>query len=222
MAPRVAPRPAPTRVVPQRNAAAKAPPKPPPPPPPKPAAPPPKGGEPIWSTGKQNQHRFRVMVPVDHNQDQQLPPPLPEPAPNTFLVFEQAPFQKSKYREKFNMMRDRFDRLTKRQQEQQEQLDLAMSKIKRLEEENNMLLDAIGVAAARDPAAFVLSPPGPQSPETRPADLGASFPPAADLPPLGYPAVDANGVPVASFPPVGFPPPDISRDEFWPGPNDAP
>ncbi|KAJ7065225.1 hypothetical protein C8F01DRAFT_1248826 [Mycena amicta] len=130
----------------------------------------------VGSTATAAQHRFRLHFYPDQEPTPPLPPPEPSSSngPGPFLVFEQMPFHKSKHREKFNLMRDRYERVIVRQEEYQRELDVATTKLKRLQAENDLLLDALGVAAAQNPASFGLSPlpPSTAAPAHFPPEIG--------------------------------------------------
>ncbi|KAF7309560.1 hypothetical protein MIND_00326900 [Mycena indigotica] len=127
-----------------------------------------------WSTGKTSQHRFRLLVnPVNADRDA-TPPPETLSSINSGIPYVPNPFQKSKIREKFNMMRDRYDRVTVKQQAYLRELDLAIEKLNKLQAENDLLLDALGVAAAQDPASFGLLPSEVPQQKFLPSDLEAN------------------------------------------------
>jgi len=114
------------------------------------------------------QHRFRLVVKDPTTPDLSL-----EGGPHSGTVMTSAPrlppdvavngpfimpYRNSRYKDKFLMLRDKYERITAKQDEYHRDLDLAMDKIKKLEAENDMLLDALGAAASQHPVPFGISP----------------------------------------------------------------
>ncbi|KAJ7102955.1 hypothetical protein C8R43DRAFT_1047445 [Mycena crocata] len=81
------------------------------------------------------------------------------------------PYRNSRYKEKFQALREKYDRVVAKQDEYHHDLEVATEKIKKLQAENDLLLDAMNIAAAHQPAMFALVPP-PLPPDGPPFDVG--------------------------------------------------
>ncbi|KAF7370954.1 hypothetical protein MSAN_00729400 [Mycena sanguinolenta] len=120
------------------------------------------------------QHRFRLAVnaPEDNGSSSNAIPNPPRPPTdqgnNTPFLYGQLPFRNSRYKEKFQALREKYDRVILKQQEYQQDLDLATAKIKKLQAENDLLLDAMNLAAAHQPSLFGLIPPSHTPPDMPP------------------------------------------------------
>ncbi|KAF8196876.1 hypothetical protein K438DRAFT_1967869 [Mycena galopus ATCC 62051] len=117
------------------------------------------------------QHRFRLAVntPEENNGSSSAAavanPPRPAPDQgNVPFMYGQLPFRNSRYKEKFQNLREKYDRVITKQREYQHDLDIATAKIKKLQAENEyeflffLLLDAMNLAAAHQPSMFGLLP----------------------------------------------------------------
>ncbi|KAJ7230569.1 hypothetical protein GGX14DRAFT_583890 [Mycena pura] len=110
-------------------------------------------------------------------------------------VFNQMPYRNSRYKDKFLMLREKYERITAKQDEYHRDLDLAMSKIKKLQAENDMLLDALSAAAAQVPVPFGISPHRDRPAHDAPPGPGPMDALAAPLLPEQPPHhVNGNGV----------------------------
>ncbi|KAJ6615174.1 hypothetical protein B0H10DRAFT_2004347 [Mycena sp. CBHHK59/15] len=120
------------------------------------------------------QHRFRLSVNV--NPGDSAPPEsngsaggngsngnlsraATEPAGSGPFLYAQLPYRNSRYKEKFQALREKYDRVIAKQDEYQHDLEIATEKIKKLQAENDLLLDAMNLAAAHQPSMFGLLPP---------------------------------------------------------------
>ncbi|KAJ6478493.1 hypothetical protein C8R47DRAFT_633362 [Mycena vitilis] len=101
------------------------------------------------------QHRFRISV----NEENGSNPPRPPPEGGTPFFHGQHPHRNSRYKEKFQALREKYDRVTAKQQEYHQDLEIATEKIKKLQAENDLLLDAMNLAASHQPSMFGLLPP---------------------------------------------------------------
>ncbi|KAF7356976.1 hypothetical protein MVEN_01034000 [Mycena venus] len=121
------------------------------------------------------QHRFRLAVnapeppvasgPSSASTVANPPPPPPEQPANGPFLYGQLPYRNSRYKEKFQALREKYDRVTAKQQEYHQDLEIATAKIKKLQAENDLLLDAMNLAASHQPSMFGLLPP------THPPDI---------------------------------------------------
>ncbi|KAJ7282038.1 hypothetical protein C8J57DRAFT_1711589 [Mycena rebaudengoi] len=145
------------------------------------------------------QHRFRLNGPIVAN-----PPPssanasvennigvittgntanitnietrVPDTSGSGPFLYAQLPYRNSRYKEKFQALREKYDRVTAKQDEYHQDLEIANAKIKKLQAENDLLLDAMNIAATQQPSLFGLrSPPRPSDvvPVDRSLDLDA-------------------------------------------------
>ncbi|KAJ6581077.1 hypothetical protein B0H19DRAFT_492253 [Mycena capillaripes] len=143
------------------------------------------------------QHRFRLSVnvgdtPMENGPSSATtvsnrPPPPQDPAGNGPFLYAQLPYRNSRYKEKFQSLREKYDRVTAKQQEYHQDLEIATAKIKKLQAENDLLLDAMNLAAAHQPSMFGLIPPAhhPDVPAGGgPMDLDAFAGPGTSAAPL--------------------------------------
>ncbi|KAJ7777348.1 hypothetical protein B0H16DRAFT_955344 [Mycena metata] len=150
------------------------------------------------------QHRFRLSVDTPENGSSSntgghRAPPLPPPeAANGPFLYAQLPYRNSRYKEKFQALREKYDRVILKQEEYHQDLELATAKIKKLQAENDLLLDAMNLAATHQPSMFGLLPP-PLPPDAPPGggpmDVDAFPGPStsADRPPARHHRVNGNG-----------------------------
>ncbi|KAJ7746803.1 hypothetical protein DFH07DRAFT_589629 [Mycena maculata] len=68
----------------------------------------------------------------------------------------QLPYRNSRYKEKFQALREKYDRVTAKQEEYHHDLEIATAKIKKLQAENDLLLDAMNLVATHQPSMFPL------------------------------------------------------------------
>ncbi|KAK7031495.1 hypothetical protein R3P38DRAFT_817668 [Favolaschia claudopus] len=139
------------------------------------------------------QHRFRLpvepLVPEKRPSSRASLQGLSansEGGANAPFVYCQMPYRNSRYKEKFQALREKYERVTAKKEEYNQDLELAAAKIKKLQAENDLLLDAMNLAASHQPAMF-----------------GSMRPP--DMPP-GAP-MDIDGYPPANNGPLDRPPP---------------
>ncbi|KAJ7027865.1 hypothetical protein C8F04DRAFT_71567 [Mycena alexandri] len=136
------------------------------------------------------QHRFRLSVDTPENGSSgtmgghRTPLPPPEAGANgPFLL----PYRNSRYKEKFQALREKYDRVILKQEEYHQDLELATAKIKKLQAENDLLLDAMNLAASHQPSMFGLLPP-PLPPDAPPGggpmDIDAFAGPSTSAAPL--------------------------------------
>ncbi|KAJ7626303.1 hypothetical protein DFH06DRAFT_1339443 [Mycena polygramma] len=130
------------------------------------------------------QHRFRISV-NDENGSSNPPRPPPEGGTPFF-----HPHRNSRYKEKFQALREKYDRVTAKQQEYHQDLEIATEKIKKLQAENDLLLDAMNLAASHQPSMFGLLPPA--HPPDAPRGGGPMNIDAGPAPPRHH--VNGNGV----------------------------
>ncbi|KAF8637487.1 hypothetical protein AX17_002791 [Amanita inopinata Kibby_2008] len=129
----------------------------------------------------------------------------------------------TRYKEKFNSMRQKYEQVTARHDDYQRQLDIANAKIKKLQAENDLLLDVI----ATDPSNIGLHQPPPNlsrlSHEPNPPYTHQSLPQQPPPPPPALPTSHpSSSYPI--LPPLGrshegaaLPPPS----ELIQGPNSS-
>ncbi|KAJ7708764.1 hypothetical protein B0H17DRAFT_364844 [Mycena rosella] len=122
------------------------------------------------------QHRFRLSVdtPSENGSTNGGIPRPPPDAPQ--FLYATVPYRNSRYKEKFQALREKYDRITAKQSEYHRDLEIATAKIKKLQAENDLLLDAMNLAAAHQPSMFGLLPPAlpPDAPGgDAPMDLDA-------------------------------------------------
>ncbi|KAJ7460723.1 hypothetical protein FB451DRAFT_1371583 [Mycena latifolia] len=122
------------------------------------------------------QHRFRLSVDTPPGENPPASaatgnprPPAPEPPGTGPFLYAQLPYRNSRYKEKFQALREKYDRITAKQDEYHHDLEIATAKIKKLQAENDLLLDAMNLAASHQPSLFGLLPP-PLPPDVPPPD----------------------------------------------------
>ncbi|KAJ7493333.1 hypothetical protein B0H11DRAFT_2005943 [Mycena galericulata] len=161
------------------------------------------------------QHRFRLSVNANPSD---MPPENgpssattngprqpPDAAGNGPFLYAQLPYRNSRYKEKFQALREKYDRVIAKQEEYHHDLEIATAKIKKLQAENDLLLDAMNLAAAQQPSMFGFLPPAlpldaPSSGDT-PMDVdafvgssgGSAAPLLAERPPPPPPPRHVNG-----------------------------
>ncbi|KAJ7089773.1 hypothetical protein B0H15DRAFT_839190 [Mycena belliarum] len=118
------------------------------------------------------QHRFRLSVDTTQDGGLGLRPMILEPPGNGPFLYAQLPFRNSRYKEKFQALREKYDRITAKQEEYHRDLEIATAKIKKLQAENDLLLDAMNLAATHQPSLFPLLPP-PLPPDAPPPGVDA-------------------------------------------------
>ncbi|KAJ6561141.1 hypothetical protein DFH09DRAFT_1364577 [Mycena vulgaris] len=136
--------------------------------------------------GSAAQHRFRLSVNVNpadtppengpSSATAVTPRPPPEVAGSGPFLYAQLPYRNSRYKEKFQALREKYDRIIAKQDEYHHDLEIATAKIKKLQAENDLLLDAMNLAATHQPSMFGLLPPPlpPDAPSNdAPMDLDA-------------------------------------------------
>ncbi|KAJ7643334.1 hypothetical protein DFH06DRAFT_1333588 [Mycena polygramma] len=131
------------------------------------------------------QHRFRISVNDENGGSSNPPRPPPEGGTPFF-----HPHRNSRYKEKFQALREKYDRVTAKQQEYHQDLEIATEKIKKLQAENDLLLDAMNLAASHQPSMFGLLPPA--HPPDAPRGGGPMNIDAGPVPPRHH--VNGNGV----------------------------
>ncbi|KAJ7132241.1 hypothetical protein C8R44DRAFT_977890 [Mycena epipterygia] len=158
------------------------------------------------------QHRFRLSVnvsppegsPPDNGPSSAStnPPRLPNEAGGTGgpFLYAQLPYRNSRYKEKFQALREKYDRIIAKQDEYHHDLEIATAKIKKLQAENDLLLDAMNLAAAHQPSMFGLLPP-PLPPDAPPGDA------PMDLDAFAGPSTSAAPLLAERAPPPPPPPP---------------
>ncbi|KAJ7272602.1 hypothetical protein B0H12DRAFT_587695 [Mycena haematopus] len=108
------------------------------------------------------QHRFRLAVnapdaAMDNNgsTSASLVPTPPRPPTdqgnNTPFLYGQLPFRNSRYKEKFQALREKYDRVITKQQEYQQDLEIATAKIKKLQAENEYVFSFLEILLLRAP-----------------------------------------------------------------------
>ncbi|KAJ7807293.1 hypothetical protein B0H14DRAFT_2873707 [Mycena olivaceomarginata] len=132
------------------------------------------------------QHRFRLAVNAPDPSIDNGPSSasssthrLPPDQGSTTGSMASLPYRNSRYKEKFQSLREKYDRVIAKQQEYHQDLEIATAKIKKLQAENDLLLDAMNLAASHQPSMFGPLPP--------------SHPP--DMPPGGGPMDVADRLP---------------------------
>jgi len=134
----------------------------------------------ILDGGSAATHRFRLSVNVNPSETPpesapssatqgHAPRPPPEVAGSGPFLYAQLPYRNSRYKEKFQALREKYDRIIAKQDEYHHDLDIATAKLKKLQAENDLLLDAMNLAAAHQPSMFGLLPP-PLPPDAPPGD----------------------------------------------------
>ncbi|KAJ7623698.1 hypothetical protein FB45DRAFT_926498 [Roridomyces roridus] len=84
------------------------------------------------------------------------------------------PYRNSRYKEKFQALREKYDRVLAKQAEYLNEYDTATAKIKQLQAENDLLLDAMYLAAQQNPQSFGLNePPTADTPLSMLGDIDA-------------------------------------------------
>ncbi|KAI5995639.1 hypothetical protein EDD15DRAFT_613041 [Pisolithus albus] len=69
----------------------------------------------------------------------------------------------SRYKEKYQALREKFDQVNARHEEYERELELANARIKKLQAENDLLLDAISITIPATPSLMHLTRPSPTS-----------------------------------------------------------
>ncbi|KAJ7173634.1 hypothetical protein C8R46DRAFT_1083447 [Mycena filopes] len=125
------------------------------------------------------QHRFRLSVddpPMETassaDAGRRTPHAPDQAASAPFIQYAQLPYRNSRYKEKFQALREKYDRVVLKQEEYHQDLELATAKMKKLQAENDLLLDAMNLAASHQPSMFGLLPP-PLPAEGVPMDVDA-------------------------------------------------
>ncbi|KAJ7876299.1 hypothetical protein B0H13DRAFT_1004375 [Mycena leptocephala] len=117
-----------------------------------------------YSNGNRSQQCYNSGEPSPSTPRASRKRTLPRTSP-TQRVFSltcivcSAAVPNSRYKEKFQALREKYDRVTAKQQEYHQDLEIATAKIKKLQAENDLLLDAMNLAAAHQPSMFGLLPP---------------------------------------------------------------
>jgi len=99
----------------------------------------------------------------------------------------------TRYKEKYQVMRERFERVNAAKEAYQRDLQLATEKIRKIQEENDLLLDAM----------LGSSPPSSNS---NPKHYQTSHPPQPMVPSQGYAQAQYPSAPVPLPPPGAYPP----------------
>jgi len=73
----------------------------------------------------------------------------------------------NRYKDKFHSLRERYDVVTAKQEEYRRELELASAKLKKIQAENDLLLDAMEIVAQSQPTLlqYLLSPQLPPPPD---------------------------------------------------------
>ncbi|KAF8159291.1 hypothetical protein B0H34DRAFT_702912 [Crassisporium funariophilum] len=112
------------------------------------------------------------------------------------------------YKDKFHKTREKYDKVTATHEMYQRELDIANAKIKKLQAENDLLLDAMFLADSSLYDRYFSPPPGSGSPSLAPHILPSSTAALLSLPPT--PHLHLSLVP---------PPPLASASSSGPGPS---
>jgi len=110
-----------------------------------------------------------------------------------------APPQRSglRYKEKFQTLREKFDQVNTQHDEYQRDLELANARIRKLQVENDLLLDAISIAVPATPSLLHLIRPSPTgTSSSMPMASYTHHPPPSytqSIPMNGYGYDHANG-----------------------------
>lgn len=94
----------------------------------------------------------------------------------------------SRYKEKFQALREKFDQVNVQHNEYQRDLDHANARIRKLQAENNLLLDAISIAVPATPSLMHLIGPSPTGTSSSVPMTSYTYPP-----PPQHPSVPMNG-----------------------------
>lgn len=122
----------------------------------------------------QKGQRIGDKVPVDDTNKNRTPVVLP----------------RGRFKEKFQVLRERFDQVVGLHEELERDLELANARMRKLQAENDLLLDAINLTVPATPSLMHLTRPSPTL-HSHPV-----APPAAPLPPHrmnGHSVPHANG-----------------------------
>ncbi|KAI6023788.1 hypothetical protein BKA83DRAFT_4263906, partial [Pisolithus microcarpus] len=82
----------------------------------------------------------------------------------------------SRYKEKYQALREKFDQVNARHEEYERELELANARIKKLQAENDLLLDAISITIPATPSLMHLTRPSPTYKESEFDRLEVSCP----------------------------------------------
>ncbi|KAH8093235.1 hypothetical protein BXZ70DRAFT_388370 [Cristinia sonorae] len=96
-----------------------------------------------------NSHRIPRPEPPQPSTSRSTRPHDP---PNGDRARSSAPKQQRSYRDKFNQLKEKFDQVNATRDRYNKELAVAQDKIKKLENECNLLLDAVDIAAPSQPS----------------------------------------------------------------------